>query len=547
MLKYIVFVLSISVAFSQATLEAKPKLVVGIVVDQMRQEYLYRFSPKFGNGGFKRLVNEGFMLRNAHYNYVPTLTGPGHASIYTGASPSTHGIIANDWYDKTSKKMVNCVSDEKHQTVGIEKTINGVSPWRLLSTTITDELKIATQKRAKVIGLSFKDRGAILPAGHAADGAYWYDGGSGKFISSTYYKPGLPLWIEKFNDMKQADKYLSMTWNTVLPIDQYKESGPDDSPYETKFSGKEKSVFPYNLSELRKTNGNYELLNRTPFADDMLTDLAKAAIEGEGLGADDITDFLCLSFSAPDIIGHALGTNAIEIEDTYIRLDKNLEDILQTLDKKIGQGQYVVFLTSDHGVAEVPRSILDMKIPAGYFDLGILDKGLTDYLAPYFPGVKLIENISNNQVFLNHSIFRGDPKSSGIDLLIATQLISQFLGSYEGVSHVFSKNTLMDGSSNTMDAKSMVAKGFHNKRSGDVAFNLEPGWFAGTGLGTTHGSHYSYDTHVPMIFYGMGVNKGVSDQYHPIIDVAPTLSILMKIKFPSGCEGQPVDEAIKKP
>jgi predicted AlkP superfamily pyrophosphatase or phosphodiesterase len=546
MLRYIFCFITLSSAIAQPSADQKPKLVVGIVVDQMRQDYLYRFAPKFGNGGFKRLMNDGFMMRNAHYNYVPTVTGPGHASIYTGTTPAVHGVIGNDWYEKESKKVVNCVSDENQQIVGVVKTGGGISPWRMLSSTITDELKIFTQRRAKVIGLSFKDRGAVLPAGHAADGAYWYDTGSGKFISSTFYKPGLPLWLEQFNDLKLSDKYLAKTWNTLLPIDQYKESDPDDSPYETKFTGKDRPVFPYNLPELRKTNDKYDLLASTPFGDDVLTELAKAALTGENMGTDDITDFLCISFSIPDAIGHSFGPNSIEVEDTYIRLDKNIEDLLQTLDKQVGQGQYLLFLTADHGVAEPPRSLIDMKLPAGLVDMKKIEKGLTDHLNQYFPGVKLIEKVSNNQVFLDHSLFQGDPKSSGVDLLVATQLTAQFLATQDGIADVFTKSSIREISFGEMSDKGMVARGFHPKRSGDIAFTFLPGWTAGSATGTTHGSNYTYDTHIPMIFFGAGVNKGFSDLYHPIIDIAPTVSVLLKIKFPSGCKGQPIAEAIKK-
>ena len=544
MIKYIIAFLSITTGIAQSVPEPKPKLVVGIVVDQMRQEYLYRFSPKFGNGGFKRLMSNGFMLRNAHYNYVPTVTGPGHASVYTGTTPAVHGIISNDWYDKNLKKFVNCVSDESQQLVGSTKT-GGISPFRMQTSTITDELKIATQKKSKVIGLSFKDRGAVLPAGHAADGAYWFDAGSGKFISSTFYKPGLPLWIETFNGLKLSDQLISKTWNTVLPLDQYKESGPDDSPYE-KFEGKDKPVFPYVLPEIRKTSTSYDLLTRTPYGDDLLTELAKAAIDGENLGADDITDLLAISFSVPDGIGHAHGPNSIEVEDTYIRLDKNLEDLLQVLDKKIGADQYLLFLTSDHGVAEVPKNLTDMKIPGGLLDIKTISTGLNEFLNGYYPGVKLIESISNNQVFLDHSMFKGDPKSSGVDLLITTQLITQYLSAQEGIAEVYHKNSILETSIDEPGNKGMIARGFNAKRSGDIAFNMASGWTAGGTTGTTHGSAYSYDTHVPVIFYGLGINKGVSDKYHPITDIAPTLSVLLKIKFPSGCKGNPIEEAIKR-
>lgn len=523
----------------------RPKLVVGIVVDQMRQEYLYRFSSKFGNGGFKRLMAQGFMARNGHYNYVPTYTGPGHASIYTGATPAVHGIISNSWYDKELKRAVNCVEDGRYTIVGAAQGNGDVSPFRMLSTTITDELKISTQRRAHVVGLSIKDRGAVLPAGHAADGAYWYDGKTGKFISSTYYKPGLPLWLDQFNNQNLADKYLNKTWSTLLPIDQYTESGPDDNAYETIMKGKARPVFPYNLATLRKLNDNFELLTSTPFSNDMLTELTKAAIIGEEMGVDNVPDFLAVSFSAPDYIGHAMGPNSIEVEDTYLRLDKNLEDLLNTLDKNVGVGQYIVFLTSDHGVAEVPQSLIDLKIPAGYFDMKKLETDLNNYMNQYFPGVKVIDDVSNQQVFLDHSKFSGNPKTSGIDLLITIQLITKFLSSVEGVNNVFTKISIQE-SELDISEKGMVTRGFHPNRSGDVAFTLKSGWLTGSVTGTTHGSHYTYDTNIPMLFFGTGVKPGISDTYHPITDIAPTLSVLLGIKFPSGCTGQPISEAIER-
>ena len=539
---FLVFISGSLLSFSQ---EAKPKLVVGIVVDQMRQEYLYRFESKFGEGGFKRLVGKGFMLTNAHYNYVPTYTGPGHASVYSGTTPSVHGIIGNDWWDKGIKKSVNCVEDDRHKPVGNPEGNGDVSPWRMLSSTITDELKIGTQKKSKVMGISVKDRGAVLPAGHLADGAYWYDGKSGKFITSTYYKNALPQWVETFNGLKLADSYLNQTWNTVLPINQYSESSQDESLYERKLQGKEKPVFPYNLKELRKTNGDFDLLAATPFGDDLLTEFAKASIAGEQMGKDADTDFLAISYSCPDIVGHAMGPNSIEIEDTYIRLDRNIEDLLKTLDKEVGENNYVVFLTADHAVAEVPQYLKDNRIPAGNFAVSSLEVNLNDFLQKYFPGKKIIEKISNDQIFLNQDLFAGDPKSAGIDLLIATELITNYLQSVEGIAQVFSKAILKQGAYNETGIKGMMVRGYNFKRSGDIAFQLEPNWISGGGAqGTTHGSAYSYDTHVPVLFYGKGIKQGHSSSYRAITDIAPTLSVLLKIKFPSGCTGQPISEML---
>jgi len=522
----------------------QPKLVVGIVVDQMRQEYLYRYESKFGENGFKRLMNEGFMLKNAHYNYVPTETGPGHASIYTGTTPSIHGIVGNDWYDRTSKTNVNCVSDENQKTVGAEAG-GAVSPWRMLSTTITDELKLSTQQRAKVVGVSIKDRGAALPAGHTPDGAYWYDGRNGNMITSTYYKQKLPDWVTKFNGQKLADKYLNQEWNTLLPVNQYVESAPDDSPYEGRWKGKNKPVFPYNLAELRKQMGEFSLLAMTPFGNNLVADFAKAALLGENLGKDDITDFLAVSFSSTDAVGHAMGPDAVEVEDVYLRLDKTLEEFFTFLDKEVGKGAYTVFLTSDHGVAHVPQYLKDLRIPAGYFRPAYVKATLNEHLQKYFPNKLLLEEVTSDQIYLNQSAFSEDPKSSGVDLLVATELITNFLLSTEGVAQVYSTSTLRQVSTSDPGIRGNVVRGFYSKRCGDILFALEPGWLAWGGVtGSTHGSGYSYDTHIPILFYGNGIKKGSSSQYHAITDIAPTLSVLLKIKFPSGCSGQPITEIL---
>jgi arylsulfatase A-like enzyme len=518
-----------------------PKLVVGIMVDQMRQEYLYRFHSKFGNGGFKRLIDDGFMLKNAHYNYAPTVTGPGHASVYTGSTPAIHGIIGNEWYDKNLKKTVNCVEDPDHTVVGIAEGNGDVSPWRMLSTTVTDELELATQKRAKVIGISIKDRGAVLPAGHVADGAYWFDSKTGKFVTSTFYMSKVPAWVENFNQQNLAGQYMSREWNTLLPVDQYVESGADDTPYENKIAGKERPVFPYNMKT--SNGGGYGLISTTPFGNDYVTEMAKAALAGENMGADNVTDFLAMSYSATDVLGHAVGPNAVEIEDMYLRLDKNIEDLLKTLDSRVGAGNYIVFLTADHGVADVAQYMKDNRIPAGYVNSANLLATLNDHLQQYFPGKKIIETISGGHVFFDQDVFHNDPKSSGVELLIATQLTINFLLKQDGIANAYSENLIRQSAYDEGGIKGLVVRGYHAKRCGDVVMVQEPGWYsAGRVQGTTHGSPYTYDTHVPILFYGKGIKKGSSVRYHSITDVAPTVSVLLNIKFPSGCTGQPVEE-----
>jgi predicted AlkP superfamily pyrophosphatase or phosphodiesterase len=548
MKKILLFLLCVQAAFvSVSQSSERPKLVVGIVVDQMRQEYLYRFAPKFAEGGFKRLMNEGFMLKNAHYNYVPTITGPGHASVYTGSTPAIHGIISNEWYDKELKKEVNCVNDPQQKPVGSLEGKGSVSPWRLLSSTITDELKLFTQRRSRVISISFKDRGAVLPGGHLANAAYWYDGKSGKFITSTYYMNQLPDWVEKFNARNLSDQYLNQEWKTYYPIEKYIESGPDDSPYEQKFAGKDKPVFPYDLKSLRKKNGDLDFLASVPFANDFLTEMVKASLPGEQLGKHDVTDFLAISYSTTDIIGHAMGPNSVEIEDTYIRLDKNLEDLFKTLDATVGSKNYTVFLTADHAVNDVAQQLVDNHIPGGYFSTSKTKALLNDFLQKYFPGKNLIDTIDDNQVFFDHDAFQHDPKTSGVEMMIATELAMNFLIAQEGVADAFSESMIRQGRYDEAGIKGMVIRGYNQKRSGDLVFVLQPGWYNATKIqGTTHGSPYAYDTNVPILFYGKGIKKGMSVRYHTTTDIAPTLSVLLNIKFPSGCTGRPVEELFEQ-
>jgi predicted AlkP superfamily pyrophosphatase or phosphodiesterase len=545
-MKRLGFFLLLSISCQIVIAQTQPKLVVGIVVDQMRQEYFYRYESKFGANGFNRFVKQGFMLKNAHYNYVPTETGPGHASIYTGTTPAIHGIVANDWYDRTLKKDVNCVGDDQQKPVGTERG-GKVSPARLLSTTITDELKFATQMRAKVVGVSIKDRGAVLPTGHMPDGAYWYDGSTGNFITSTYYKTELPAWAQKFNQQKLADQYLSLEWKPLLPIEQYTEVSADDSPYEWKWKGKEKATFPYNLSELRKENGNYDLVGNTPWGNTIVAEMAKAAVAGEGLGKDEITDFLAVSFSSTDRIGHGTGPNSLELADTYVRLDRTLEDFFAYLDKEVGKGNYTVFLTADHGVAEVAQYMKDKRVPAGYFRPAYVEAGLNEYLQKYFPGKTIVEKVTTEQVYINQQAFEGDPRTTGIDLLVATELITKYLMSTDGIAQVYTTTTLRQASADEDGIRGKVVRGFHPKRNGDIAFVLEPGWYSWGGVtGSTHGSAYTYDTHIPIVFYGAGIKPGSSSQFHTITDIAPTLSVLLKIKFPNGATGQPVTEILDK-
>ncbi len=520
---------------------ASPRLVVGVVIDQMRYDYLTRFYDQYGEGGFKRLMREGFEFKNNHFNYIPTYTGPGHASVYTGTYPAVHGVIANDWYNKKIKEEVYCVQDDTMLPVGTTHKAGKMSPHRLKTTSITDQLSLHYQQQSKVIGISLKDRGAILPAGHSGT-AYWFHGkDEGRWISSSFYMEKLPQWVDNFNDSGVAESYLNSTWETLYPIDTYTQSGPDLSPYEDTFKGKETSVFPYSLKELAKENGNFDIIKETVFGNNITTDFTIAAIEGEQLGKDDNTDFIAISYSSPDYIGHTFAVNSKEIQDNYLRLDKEIERLLNYLDDHIGINQYTLFLTADHGAVHNPVYLQSQKIPSGFFNSSELKKNLSAFSKEKY-GVDVIEAVQSNQVFLKKGALNTqDLNTDEVQTTIAAYLIK-----YDKINRVFTRKQL-EGTSYNREIGYLVQNGFNQKRSGDVVYVLDPAvistWYENGG--TTHGSGYTYDTHVPLIFYGNGITKGSTHQKSEITDIAPTLSALLGIARPNGATGKVLTELFK--
>ncbi|AXG67970.1 alkaline phosphatase PafA [Kordia sp. SMS9] len=525
----------------QTSATSKPKLVVGIVVDQMRYDYLTRFESKYGNGGFMRMIKEGYNCKNTHYNYIPTYTGPGHASVYTGTTPENHGIIANDWYDKFIKKSVYCAFDDRYASVGVEGEWAGkMSPHRMLTTTVTDQLRLDTQQRGKVIGIAIKDRGAVLPAGHAANGAYWFYGkDKGNWITSTYYTNELPTWVQKFNAADEAEKYLT-TWNTLYDINSYTESDKDASSYEGSFKGKANAAFPYDLANLKDENGGFDILKATAYGNSLTTDFAIAAIQGESLGKDNDTDFLAVSFSSTDYVGHRFGVNSKEIEDTYLRLDKDLERLFATLDAEVGQGNYTIFLTADHAAVHVPSYLQDLKIPAGYFENRPFKKHLEDFLNTTYGSDQLIENISSGQIFLNHTeIKRLNLSATAIENALQRELLT-----HNQISKVYTRTAFLN-SEFTHGIAATLQRGFNQKRSGDVCFVLDIATIPYSRTGSTHGSGFNYDTHVPLLFYGHGIQQGETLQRIKITDIAPTISALLEISFPNAATGNPIEMVLK--
>jgi predicted AlkP superfamily pyrophosphatase or phosphodiesterase len=514
----------------------RPKLVVGIVIDQMRYDYLTRFYARYGEGGFKRMMNEGFNCKNNHFNYIPTYTGPGHTSVYTGTTPKYHGIIANDWYDKEIKKSVYCAEDNSVQSVGTATDAGQMSPQRMKTTTFTDENRLFTQMQGKTIGIAIKDRGAILPAGHTANAAYWFQGkNEGNWISSTFYMNELPKWVTDFNKKHSVESYLK-TWNTLYDISTYTESGSDLNNFEGGFKGKETATFPYDLATLKDQNGGYDILKTTAFGNSLTTDFSIEAIKAEKLGSDNITDVLTVSYSSTDYVGHNFGVNSKEIEDTYLRLDLELERLFKSLDEQVGKGNYTVFLTADHAAVNVPAYLQSVKIPAGYFSSSDFSKKINSFMETTFGASNLIESITNNQIFLNREkIHQLDLDLDDVQEAIVNEIIK-----YDFVDKAYTA-TVMTTTSFSTGIEQLIQKGFNQKRSGDVIYVLDTAVISYSKTGSTHGSAFEYDTHVPLLFFGKGIKHGETFQKTEITDIAPTMSALLNISYPSGNIGQPLE------
>ena len=517
----------------------RPKLVVGIVVDQMRWDFLYRYSARYSANGFKRLLGEGFTCENAFIPYTPTYTAVGHTCIYTGSVPAIDGIVGNNWWDKATQRSVYCSEDNSVKTVGAPDGTNGKqSPKNMLVTTIGDEIRLASNFRSKVIGVALKDRGSILPAGHSATAAYWYDVNSGNWITSTYYMTDLPKWASDFNAKKMVDQYYNNGWNTLYPINTYTQSTADEKDYENKPFDKDQTKFPYALKQF--VGRKYGTIATTPFGNSMTFEMAKAALDNEQLGKGAETDMLCVSLSSTDYVGHSFGPNSIETEDTYLRLDKDLGDFLSYLDAKVGKGQYTVFLSADHGVAHVPAFMKENKLPGGIFSEGDAMKQMNTSLKEKFGADKLVVSILNYQVHLNHPVI----DSTKADESAITNWIIGYLQQQDAIAQVFAISNMMATPLPTK-MKDMFTNGYYPARSGDIQIVLKPGYIDGGKTGTTHGLWAPYDAHIPMIFYGWGIKHGHTNRETYMTDIAPTITALLHVQMPSGSVGHVVEEVMK--
>ncbi len=483
----------------------KPKLVLALVIDQFRYDYLTRYRSEY-KGGFDRLLTKGAVFTNANYEHALTVTAVGHSTFMSGAFPAVSGIIGNEWFERSTGKTVTSVSDDSYPLLGSKEP--GASPRRMLVSTVGDELKIATNGNAHVIGVSMKDRSAILPVGHMADGAFWIEAKTGNVVSSSYYFADLPAWVKELNSGKPADKYSGVEWiGHKLPK-----------------AGEE---------------GYYAALTPTPFGNELIEMVAERAIASENLGKHSATDLLAVSFSSNDYVGHAYGPDSQEAHDISVRTDKLFDKFFRYVEAQVGMQNVLVILTADHGVAPVPELSVERKIGGGRMPAKIVQDTVQAALDQRFGKEKWILNAGGEASYLDRALI-GQKK---LNAALVERVAADAARGVPHVARVFTREELMtDRAMNDMIGR-RVQNAFYPGRGGDLIVILEPYWIYGA-KGTTHGTPYNYDTHVPIIFMGAGVKPGRFNQRAAPNDIAPTLATMLDVEIPSGSGGRVLDEIL---
>lgn len=518
----------------------KPKIVIGLMIDQMRWDYLYRYQNRYTANGFNTFLQHGFNCQNTFIPYTPTATACGHACVYTGSVPAINGITGNNWWDEKLGKSITSVEDDKVQSVGTTTNEGQQSPHNLKTSTIGDQLQLASNFTCKTIGISIKPRASILPAGHMANAAYWYDEKAGKFVTSTFYMQQLPAWVEAFNKRNLPDVYYSQGWNLLYSLNTYTNSTNDTTNWEvTKWLEADKPVFPYDTKKF--IGKNYKILPNLPQGMDYTFEMAKAAIEGEALGSRNVTDLLAISISSTDYMGHSFGPNSVEAEDMFLRLDKSLADFFTYLNKRFGKGNYITFLTADHGVAHVANFAKSKRLPAGsYSSDAIVKEGNKACLEKFG-----VDKIIFHHTYYNLSLDIKKIDSAKLNVNEVKQTIINALQKIEGIYRVVDKEKLQT-SNLPNPIRERAINGYYPGRSGHLQIIPMPQWFKDNPIGTDHSVWNPYDAHIPLLWYGWGINKGESFREMYMTDIAPTLAALLKIEMPNGCVGKVIEEVIRR-
>lgn len=535
----------------------RPRLVLLIVVDQFRYDYLERFGDLFVANGFRRLLRDGASWTQSNYDHMPTYTAPGHGTMMTGAYPAESGIVGNEWLDRASGRRITSVFDDTVKMLGGGPNEAAASPSRLMASTVGDEMRLATADRSKVIGISIKDRSAILPAGRHANAAYWFSTASGNMVSSTYYFKQLPEWVNAFNATRPADKYFGAKWERLLPESEYvRRAGPDSPPWETVTATGDTNAFPHTITGGATGPGTtfYWALDSSPFTNEMLESFAQQTIVNEQLGKDDDTDVLTVSFSANDYVGHRYGPYSQEAMDVTLRVDREIAKLLDFVDAHVGLANTLIAFTADHGVAPIPEHAAALGLGGARIQaadlfttigkaLGERYKSSADYLLRFKEGNISREWLINSNLYFNYDALRRD----GVNVDEFSQAVCAAALTVPGIARCFTRIQLMRGATSITDPiERRALHGFYPARSGDAVLVTEPFKYLADTITATHGSPYSYDTHVPTIIMGPGVIAGRYLEAAAPNDIAPTLSALLRITPPSNSTGRVLIEALRK-
>jgi predicted AlkP superfamily pyrophosphatase or phosphodiesterase len=552
--------LAAATAHGQSDPAGSPKLILQITVDQLRGDMPASVYDRLGKGGFRYLYENGVVYENAHHRHANTETVVGHATLATGADPADHGMIGNIWFDRTLNRVVYNIEDDRYTLVGegggVDKDVevdptqklagtDGRSPATILTTTFSDELALRTNGKAKIFGVSVKDRGAVTMAGHAGK-AFWFSKAKGEFVTSTYYYDAYPGWVKEWNKKKLPQAYAGTKWDLMHDRSTYTYGEFDDMPYETNLPGYG-VVFPHPFG---KADGRMftTLLTISPAGDELCLKFAQELVIKEGLGKDEIPDYLSISFSSTDYVGHIFGPSSLESEDNLLRLDKILSELLGFIDKQVGLEQTLIVLSADHGAAEVPAQLNGFGIDAQYFEAEKLDKerAVEAIKAKYGIAEELISGFNHPYIYLNNDILR----KQGLDADEVSRAIAKELAKFNGVAYAVPSIDLIEGKMPDTRLYRQILRNFNPKRSGDIYLVLEPQWFVnefdGLTVASTHGSPWRYDTFVPIIFAGNGLTAKTVFREVQTVDIALTLSKYLKIKAPSGATGNPLIEVLNQ-
>ncbi|MFA5219101.1 MAG: alkaline phosphatase family protein [Bacteroidales bacterium] len=518
-----------------------PSLVVGIVVDGLRADWIDRYWHLFGEGGIKKLVTQGLSFSDANIPFLMADIGSSHASISTGSTPALHGIISAKWYNRLSREEVFCTADQTARPVGTLSLLGRHSPRYLLTPTINDVLLLASNNRSKVVTVSLQPESSVLLAGHQPSSCYWFNSANGKWMTSSHYMEEIPQWVNHYNQRNIAEIYIEREWNQLLADNLYEIIIPDDNPFETGFFNRFKT-FPYKMARIRKESlsQDFEILTKVPFGNTLVADFAKAAMLEENLGTDKHPDILWVSFTAIHQLNLLFGPDSREVADALLRLDIEIQRLIHQVEETVGRDSSLFILTSTHGVSRDPDYNKSLKLPGGYFRYRNAMALLNSYLTAIYGEGDWVENYINLQVYLNETLI----DSKNIPFLDIQEQAARFLTHFEGVSRAIPADRLVTGAV-TQPWADLLQNSFYPDRTGDLILILQPGWIQEENTDSDSGSPHSYDRHIPMVWYGWGINPGICDKPVTPLDITPTLSRILNIPRPEGSVGNIIRDILQ--